>query len=163
MSRANTGAGAPMTATGHEAGVDSVGHVPRTPSTHRNLLTHLTAAVVVPGCIALCWWQVTRALSGNSLSWAYVFEWPIFAGYAVFMWWKLIHDEPAGTESARQDQVPNPPGDPGTPVDLDTQGDPGRSGDPDAPGDRDAEADEELASYNRYLAALNASGKRKQW
>jgi hypothetical protein len=23
--------------------------------------------------------------------------------------------------------------------------------------------DEELASYNRYLAALHASGKRKQW
>jgi len=54
---------------------------------------------VVPGCIALCWWQVTRALSGNSLSWAYVFEWPIFAGYAVFMWWKLIHEPRPGERS----------------------------------------------------------------
>ena len=25
------------------------------------------------------------------------------------------------------------------------------------------EEEEELASYNRYLAALNASGKRKHW
>jgi hypothetical protein len=84
-------------------------------SKRRNLYTHLTALVVVPGCVALCWWQVTRALSGNSLSWAYVFEWPIFGGYAVFMWWK------------------------------------------------GAEEDEELASYNRYLAALHDSGRRKHW
>jgi len=55
--------------------------VPRTAAGRRHLLTHLTAAVVVPGCVVLCWWQLTRALSGNTLSWAYVFEWPIFAGY----------------------------------------------------------------------------------
>jgi hypothetical protein len=33
---------------------------------------------------------------------------------------------------------------------------PGRAG----PGD---DADEDLAAYNRYLAALNQSGKRKRW
>jgi hypothetical protein len=32
-------------------------------------------------------------LGGNGLSWAYVFEWPAFAVYAVYMWWRLIHDK----------------------------------------------------------------------
>ena len=142
---------------------------------HRNLFTHLTAAVVVPGCIALCWWQVTRALSGNTLSWAYVFEWPIFAGYGVYMWWKLIHDHPRGTRG--EDDGPAHrtvsggglrevvgPGD--SPVDGDTDTHAHQvvvpvDGDDDDV--TDTEADEDLASYNRYLAALNASGKRKHW
>jgi hypothetical protein len=138
--------------------------VQRRTAKRRNLYTHLTAAVVIPGCIALCWWQVTRALSGNSLSWAYVFEWPIFGGYAIFMWWKLIHDDPPARE------------DPGRGADrpqsraTDSMGPPvsgpaptGDS-DPAAPkAAEEADEDEELASYNRYLAALHASGKRKQW
>jgi hypothetical protein len=121
--------------------------VPRTTTRRRNLSTHLTAAVVVPACLALCWWQVTRALSGNSLSWAYVFEWPIFAGYAVFMWWKLIHEPRPGAETG--------------PTDEGTHGD-GPSGTDSRPEDEDEE-DEDLACYNRYLAALNASGRRKRW
>jgi hypothetical protein len=127
-----------------------------TPSTG-NLRTHVTAIIVVPACLALGWWQVTRALSGNTLSWAYVFEWPIFAGYAVFMWWKLTHDredspDPASTDRASTD------GD-GTGRTPPNHGHQERSA-VSSPGDED---DEELASYNRYLAALNASGKRKHW
>jgi len=34
-----------------------------------------------------------RAYSGNTLSWAYVFEWPIFGAYCVYMWRKLLKDE----------------------------------------------------------------------
>ena len=40
--------------------------------------------------------EVHRALSGNSLSWAYVFEWPIFAGYAVYLARKLVREERFG-------------------------------------------------------------------
>jgi hypothetical protein len=128
--------------------------VARTTPRHGNLTTHLAAAVVVPGCIALCWWQVTRALSGNALSWAYVFEWPIFAAYGVYMWWKLIHDHPAGNRSEEEGT------DPATGT-----GEQGTDAGPAAGGavDADADDDEEMASYNRYLAALNASGKRKHW
>jgi hypothetical protein len=125
--------------------------VGRTSPTRRNLFTHLTAAVVVPGCIALCWWQVGRALSGNTLSWAYVFEWPIFAGYGVFMWWKLIHEQPARDRSG-----PHPP----VAADPDV---PGAGDDATPDKDQDQDQDEDLASYNRYLAALHASGKRKHW
>jgi hypothetical protein len=56
-------------------------------------MLHLVALLVVPGFLALAWWQLDRALSGNSLSWAYTFEWPFFAGYGVFVWWRLVHDQ----------------------------------------------------------------------
>ena len=96
--------------------------------------------VLVPAFLAMCYWQVTRALGGNSLSWAYVFEWPIFAGYLVHVWWKLIHEDAAALSSA------------GGPDPSEAQG-----------GSPDAEEDEELAAYNRYLAALEESGRRKRW
>ena len=128
----------------------------RTPR-HRNVFTHLTAVVVVPGCIGLCWWQVTRALGGNTLSWAYVFEWPIFAGYAVFMWWKLIHD-PAPTRSERRDPGSSPDtGAEGPGLDGGADGGPPSAGPDRVRSDKDKAEDEEMASYNRYLAALHAS------
>jgi hypothetical protein len=55
---------------------------------------HVVLLVVLPIFAWLTWWQLGRALGGNSLSWAYTFEWPLFAGYACFVWWQLIHDEP---------------------------------------------------------------------
>jgi len=45
-------------------------------------------------CGAATWWQLSRALGGNGLSWFYTFEWPIFAGIAIAMWWHLIHEDP---------------------------------------------------------------------
>ena len=54
---------------------------------------HVTLLVVVPTFAGLFWWQVQRVRQGNTLSWAYVFEWPFFAVYAVYMWWKLVHDQ----------------------------------------------------------------------
>jgi hypothetical protein len=114
---------------------------------------HVVAAVVVPGCLVLAWWQATRALSGNTLSWAYTFEWPVFAGYAVYMWWKLVHDQPADDPvAARADPaVARPP-----------VGDPGPDGTASSPGPGSG-GDDELAAYNDYLAALHASGRRKHW
>ena len=68
----------------------------------RALKLHAVILIVVPTFLALCAWQITRALGGNSLSWAYVFEWPIFAGYAVYMWWRFVH-EAADTPPASTD------------------------------------------------------------
>ena len=66
----------------------------------RALKLHAVILVVVPAFMALCIWQITRALGGNSLSWAYVFEWPIFAGYAVYMWWRFVHEAPEDTQAS---------------------------------------------------------------
>jgi len=128
---------------------------------------HAALIVFVPACAALTWWQVSRALGGNTLSWVYTFEWPIFAGYAVFMWWKLVHDEPVHEATVHEATVHDEPG----PDEADGQPgpDPGASAD-DALGARQTgehvehdDQDEELAAYNRYLADLNASGRQKRW
>jgi hypothetical protein len=60
----------------------------------RALLLHVEFWLVVAACGAATWWQASRALSGNGLSWFYTFEWPIFAGIAVAAWWHLIHENP---------------------------------------------------------------------
>ncbi len=56
---------------------------------------HALAVVVVAVCLLAGRWQLHAALGGNSLSWAYTFEWPIFAVIAVVAWWHLIHEDPA--------------------------------------------------------------------
>lgn len=62
--------------------------------TKRAISLHLTLALVLPSFGALTWWQVRRAVSGNTLSYVYSFEWPLFAAYALYLWWKLVHEEP---------------------------------------------------------------------
>ena len=44
-------------------------------------------------CIPAFIFEVTRALKGNTLSWAYVVEWPILGAYAVYMWRKMLREE----------------------------------------------------------------------
>jgi integral membrane protein len=60
----------------------------------RALLLHLEVAVVAPACAVAGWWQATRALGGNTLSWVYSVEWPVFALLAVYGWWYLVHEDP---------------------------------------------------------------------
>jgi hypothetical protein len=109
---------------------------------------HLTLLVLVPACAVLCDWQVHRALSGNSLSWAYVFEWPFFACYGTYVWWKLVHDQ---MDRVAGDGPKAAGGGPG-PVEAVAE-----------PDQKDQEEDREMAEYNRYLAELNASGRAKRW
>jgi hypothetical protein len=59
----------------------------------RWLAWHTFAVVAFWG---MCWlgdWQFHRAISGNSLSWAYTFEWPLFAVMGGYFWAKTIRDE----------------------------------------------------------------------
>lgn len=67
----------------------------------RALVLHLEVLVVAPGCAAAGWWQATRALAGNGLSWVYSIEWPIFAVIALWGWWFLVHEDPAAYEARR--------------------------------------------------------------
>lgn len=66
----------------------------------RALALHLTALTAVVTFCLLARWQINRALSGNTLSWAYAFEWPFFAAYAVYMWWHLLREAPDASTSA---------------------------------------------------------------
>lgn len=63
--------------------------------TGRSVALHLGLLLVLPMCAIAAWWQVDRALSGNALSWLYVFEWPAFSGLAVWLWWVLLTSGPS--------------------------------------------------------------------
>ena len=103
----------------------------------RALKLHAVILIVVPAFMALCIWQISRAVGGNSLSWAYVFEWPLFAAYAVYMWWRFVHEDPDATpqpaESGEEPPVTSAVTQQTEAVDTE-------------------EAD--LAAYNAYLAQL---------
>jgi hypothetical protein len=108
---------------------------------------HAFTVLAVFGMLWLGDWQFRRAESGNALSWAYTFEWPIFAVFGVVFWAKTIRDElkpPA--EPGETDDVALPPGAVAAAARDDREG--GR----DVPGDGE---DAELAAYNAYLARLN--------
>ena len=115
----------------------------RTWFSRRAISLHLVLVILLPAFSVLCWWQIDRALSGNELSWAYVFEWPFFGVYAIYMWWRFLHD----------------PGGPVRPLPgADAERSPATTGARPA-----ASEDEELAAYNKYLEELGASGERKHW
>ena len=59
-------------------------------------------------CVPAFLFEITRAAGGNTLSWAYVFEWPLFGGYAVYMWRQLLRQE-NGERFRRQRDVPDDP------------------------------------------------------
>jgi hypothetical protein len=61
--------------------------------TRRCIGLHVLTLLLVSSFLLATWWQYESARGGNGLSWAYVFEWPAFAVYALYMWWKLIHDK----------------------------------------------------------------------
>jgi hypothetical protein len=110
-------------------------------------------AFVVVATLGMLWlgdWQLHRAEGGNALSWAYTFEWPVFAVFAIVFWVKTLIDEarpgpadpasvvtPAGAEVAGLLNLPAVVGQPG------------------AAAPEDDEDDPDLDEYNAYLARLN--------
>jgi hypothetical protein len=59
----------------------------------RWLAWHAFAAVAFAGMLWLGDWQLHRALSGNELSWAYTFEWPLFAVAGAYFWVRTLREE----------------------------------------------------------------------
>jgi len=120
---------------------------------------HVLMVVSFFGMVWLGDWQFHRALAGNGLSWAYTFEWPLFAVFAVVFWAKTIRDEfrirrgeipdPRAAAAAGQESLPV--GIAGT-VQVAGSVQAGAAGGA-APGEDD---DAELSAYNAYLARLNA-------
>ncbi|MEU8329896.1 hypothetical protein [Micromonospora sp. NPDC048839] len=118
---------------------------------------HVAMVVLVVGFLGLGWWQISRASAGNSLSWGYAVEWPIFAGFVVYVWWrevKLARRRATDTDapSAEPATEPAPTVTTGSrpvvrrPVRVSR----GPSGD-------DAVEDTDLAAYNHYLSWLSAN------
>ncbi len=129
---------------------------------------HVTLLVLLPAFAWLTQWQLGRAESGNTLSWAYTFLWPLFGVYALYLWWHLIHDQsaplPDGAVADGAAVEPRPPGwalsggrrrnvaiAAGGPID------PRHGGRGERFASQTAEEAEQLAAYNRYLAELHAA------
>lgn len=81
---------------------------------------HLLAIVLTAGCLGLGWWQFSRATSGNSISWGYMFQWPVFGGFVVFIWLREVQlaKRKAAGEPLEEPDAPAPetPRAPGAPV-----------------------------------------------
>jgi hypothetical protein len=148
----------------------------------RALLWHLLLAILVPGCLYAAWWQIHRAVGGNTLSWAYTIEWPIFAIVAIIGWWQLIMEDPAEVEARRQERIRRAQPRPSvvaTPQMLAANRAAverrravlgpaaGAGGDlaviEDDGGQLRPVASGGMSTYNAYLATLATQGRRKTW
>ena len=120
----------------------------------RWLAWHAFAAAAAWGMLWLGDWQFHRAETGNPLSWAYTFEWPIFVIFGVVFWAKMIVDEwRHQTALAAGDRTA------AAPEDRDALGLPDGAHTAAAIDDEAAD-DPELAAYNAYLARLNSRSAR---
>lgn len=144
------------------------------------IVRHVLTVVMVVGFLALGWWQISRALAGNTLSWAYAVEWPIFAGFLIFLWVREIRyalrgdripaTGPDGSGAAATGSGGSAPGLEGGTPDGPAAGAGVRATGPvSAPGIRrpvrtarrrpavEGTDDPALDEYNHYLAWLNAN------
>ncbi len=117
------------------------------------------AAVLVMLRLGLWQWHRSQSSSGGIQNYAYAFQWPCFAVFAIMLWVKTIRIELLGADDAEAQEgtsrfaaKPLPEPDirkgPGVRVGITTA-----AYEPD-------EDDAEVAAYNAYLARLNARAKR---
>ena len=97
------------------------------------------------GCLGLAWWQWTRfeSNSGTFQNLGYAMQWPLFAGFCVYAYFKFVRLEDAPPAPASQDAVTEIPA--------------GLL--PERPAAQsaalpDEDADPTLREYNAYLAEL---------
>ncbi len=87
-------------------------------------------------CLSAFTLELSRALRGNTLSWAYVVEWPVLGTYAVYMWRKLLNEERADDSTPTAHDAPE-----------------GGTGDP--------VEDPRLTAWNDYLTRVHAQENRR--
>jgi hypothetical protein len=128
---------------------------------------HLTLTIGLIICVGAFVIEVIRALDGNSLSWAYVFEWPILGSFAIYMWWNLLHGHDGRRRKPATPTI-GPDGRPRTPVpggSAVTPPPPGATsvdrGTAPGPGTAGPEVDPDLAAWQAYVADMEAEERRQ--
>ena len=73
-------------------------------ASHSAMKLHLTLVAGWTLCGVAGWIEWRRALGGNTLSWAYAVEWPLFAVIGTWIWWRLLHEDvrPRSNRSRRR-------------------------------------------------------------
>jgi DNA-binding transcriptional regulator of glucitol operon len=108
---------------------------------------HVLAVVLAVTFLRLGLWQWHRAhATGSAQNMGYALQWPAFAVFGVFFWWRTVRDavrprDSTSDQPAKARKVRPVPA-PARPV--------------------TDEEDPELAAYNRYLAQLNESAERNR-
>jgi hypothetical protein len=107
-------------------------------NTSRRLLVIGVSVASLVACLSLAWWQWERFESANGTfqNLGYVLQWPLFGLAPAYMFWRMrkLRDREAAEPAPKP--APRPK------LVLDDDG------------------DDELAAYNRYLAALNDQENR---
>jgi hypothetical protein len=114
------------------------------------LLRHAALIVLVGAFLWLGWWQLSRARGGNALSYGYAVEWPVFALFVIFVWYREVRAELRG-----RFEEPAPP--PAVPEDLRISVPvrrPAAAPEPGPADDDGAHDDRAHRAYNDYLAWL---------
>jgi DNA-binding transcriptional regulator of glucitol operon len=112
------------------------------------LWRHALAVVLVLACAGLAWWQVTRAMDGNLLSYGYALLWPVFGAFVILIWVREARLAAGRT-----------PVEAAAPALKEGFGRPVLAPRPVTPatGTTPADEDPKLAEYNRLLAWLAAN------
>lgn len=99
-------------------------------------------------CASAAWWQVGRAVQGNSLSFLYAIEWPVIAVLGVLGWYALLTIEKVTEqqEAARREYEES----------MRAQALTARKASEES-------EDPALAAYNDHLANLSTHPKKKLW
>ena len=108
---------------------------------------HFALIFWVVMCALAAWWQVGRAIQGNSLSFLYAIEWPLIGVLGIVGWYSMLNMEKVSEykEKARREYEEKMRA--------------------DALAARRAaeEEDPTLAAYNDHLAQLSHTPKKRLW
>ena len=118
--------------------------------TPRAIGLHLALIAWVALCALAAWWQVGRAIQGNSLSYLYSIEWPMIGVLGIVGWYSMLNTEKVSEhkEKARREYEEKMRA--------------------DAQAERELAAelegeDPSLKAYNDHLAELSHTPKKRLW
>jgi len=63
------------------------------PERKQKIILTATLITVFPACLWAGWFEFGRVQSGNWRAWVYTFEWPLFAGIALYLWRRLMRGD----------------------------------------------------------------------
>jgi DNA-binding transcriptional regulator of glucitol operon len=108
---------------------------------------HIALITWVVVCALAAWWQVGRAVQGNSLSFLYSVEWPVIGVLGILGWYSMLNMEKTTEEKEVERRAYEEK----------------MRADALAARERATEEDPSLAAYNDHLANLTPVPKKRLW
>jgi DNA-binding transcriptional regulator of glucitol operon len=108
---------------------------------------HIALITWVVVCALAAWWQVGRAVQGNSLSFLYSVEWPVIGVLGILGWYSMLNMEKTTEEKEVERRAYEEK----------------MRADALAARARAQEEDPTLAAYNDHLANLSHVPKKRLW